>query len=135
MPLLQLRPALLTEIFKAAQALLRQVRTVFTHHPRSPFPFEHRPTRIAIALITHAAFDADPLLGKDCEEVVWHEIVAWAKTMTVHAVLQVVVKAVAFVFRATHLLVAEGGNYVVEVFVRQSEEHGGGEQFEITDDL
>ena len=110
MPLLQLPPAPFTEIYRAARAILWQVRTVLTHHPRSPSPFENRPTRIAIALITHAAFDADSPLGKDCDEVVWHEIVAWAKTMTVHAVLEVVVKAVVFVFQATHLFVAEGVN-------------------------
>lgn len=98
MPPLQLSPALLTQIFKAAQATFGQFRAVVTHHPRSPFPFEHGPARIPVALVTHAAFDADPLLGKDCEEVRRHEIVARAKTVAIYAVLEVVVNAVAFVF-------------------------------------
>ncbi len=127
MPPLQLSPALLAQIFKAAQATFGQFRAVVTHHPRSPFPFEHHPARIPIALVTHAAFDADPLLGKDCEEVRRHEIVAWAETVAIYAVLEVVVNAVAFVFQATHLFVAEGGNQVVEVLVREPEEHGDGE--------
>ena len=127
MPPLQLPPALLTQIFKTAQATFGQFRAVVAHYPRSPFPFEHRPARIPIALITHAAFDADSLLDKDCEEVRRHEIVAWAKTVAIYAVLEAVVNAVAFVFQATHLFVAEGGNQVVEVSVRESEEHSGGE--------
>lgn len=88
-----------------------------------------------IVLVTHAAFDADPVFRKHCIEVVWHEIVAWAKTLAVRAAAETAMRAVGCVFHAAHLFIAERANEVVEVPVCESEEHGGGEHFKTLDDL
>lgn len=105
------------EILKAAQAVLGQIRTILTHHPRLPFPFEHRPARVAIALTTHAAFDADFLSKPSYEQVILHKVVAWAKTVAVDAAAEVVADAVVLLFQATHHFIAKGPDEVVEIFV------------------
>lgn len=120
MPLLQLPEALLMEIFNAAQAILGQVRTILTHHPRLPFPLEHRPARVAVALTTHATFDADFLGKPGYEEVVLHKVVARAKTVAIDAAAEVVAETVVFVLQAAHHVIAEGPDEVVEVFVCKS---------------
>ncbi len=84
----------------------------------------------------HAAFNADARLLEGCEEAVpRHEVVAWAKTMAICTVAKAATGAVDLVFQQAHLLVAEGADKVVEVLCCESEEHGGGEWFEMFDDL
>ena len=55
--------------------------------------------------------------------------------MAILAVAELVGVAVGFVFQEAHLIVADGVDEVVEVLVCESQEHGGGEQFQIFDDL
>ena len=51
------------------------------------------------------------------ERVVWHEIVARAKTVAICAVAELVVNAVDFVFQTAQLFVAEWLDEVVEISV------------------
>ena len=82
---------------------------------------------MAIHPLAHTAVDADALLGEDCDgEVVRYEVVAGAETVAVDAAAEVVVTAVVSVFQAAHFVVGEGPDEVVEVFVCEAEEHGGG---------
>lgn len=104
----------------AAQAVLGQFRTILAHHPLSRFPHEHRSARIPIVLVAHATFYADPVSRKYCIEVVWHEIVAWAKTVAIRAAAETAMRAVGFVFHAAHIFVAERANEVVEILVCES---------------
>ena len=69
----------------------------------------------------HTAFDADIPLLKRCEKrVIWHEIVAGAKTVAVCAVAEVVLNAVEFVFQTAQFFVAEGLDEVVEISACES---------------
>ena len=68
----------------------------------------------------HTAFDADIPLLKRCEKrVIWHEIVARAKTVAVCAVA-VVLNAADFVFQTAQFFVAEGLDEVVEISACES---------------
>lgn len=120
MPPLQLRPALLTEIFKAVQAAFGQLWTILTHHSNLPFRFKHYSARLDIALIMHTAIDADPRLKNCWEQVVWHAFLARAKTVANLAVAELVGVAVGFVFQKAHLFVADGVDEGVEVLVCES---------------
>ena len=137
MQLLQSAPALLTDIFMAAQAAFGHVRTVITHDPRACFRFEHQPVWVGIALIMHAALNADaPPVFNDCHrDIVWHEIVARTQTIAVDAVAYVAFDAVMFVLQASHLFIAEGFDEIVKVSVRESKEHGVGQWVKVFDDL
>ena len=120
MPPLQLRPAFLTEIFKAAQAAFGQLWTILTHHSNLPFRFKHQSARVDIALIMHTAIDADPRLKNCWEEVAWHEFLARAKTVAILAAAELVGVAVGFIFQEAHLFVADGVDEVIEVLVYES---------------
>lgn len=91
---------------------------------------------MAVYALVHAAVYADMVLGKDGDgEVVRHEVVAGAETVAGEAAAEGVVSAVVPVFQAAHVGVGEGLDEGVEVFVCEAEEHGGGELFEVFDDL
>ena len=85
----------------------------------------------------HAALNADahPVVNDCHRDIVWHEIVAWTQTIAVDAVAEVASNAVVFVLQASHLLIAEGADEVVEVSVYEFEEHGFGEWVQVLDDL
>lgn len=55
--------------------------------------------------------------------------------MAIDAAAEAVANAVSFLLQNSHLFVAGGLDEVVEVLVRKSEEHGGGKDFEVFDDL
>lgn len=69
----------------------------------------------------HTAFDADVPLLKRCEKrVIWHGIVARAKTVAVCAVAEVVLNAVQFVLQTAQFFAAEGLDEVVEISACES---------------
>lgn len=68
-----------------------------------------------MSLVVDAAFDADTLLTEAFDEVMWLEVVAWAKTVADFAPAEAVLRAVGFVFHTTHTFVAEGADEVIGV--------------------